>query len=229
MLEMLTGRRALDCNRPRNEQRLQEWMKPYMSHANKLQLAIDPQLEFRFPPKAAQKFCVLASQCIVRQPKGRPKMSEVVEGLTKVLELSYSYAPPISQSPQSPHPNHRESKSPRIRPRPPVRAPAPADPSDRSPLPVMGKHRHQQQQHLAGPSSPSQRDVDRLWRKSATDIRRSAPTSPTSHRQRFAISSGPAWRRSWGPPVKTVGGNSNNKESGLLSRTWFTKLFFRTL
>jgi hypothetical protein len=228
---MLTGRRALDSNRPRNEQRLQEWMKPYMSDANKLQLALDPQLEFRFPPKAAQKFCVLASQCIMRQPKGRPKMSEVVEGLTKVLELSYSYAPPISQSP---HPNHRDSKSPHSRPRPPVRAaPAPADLSGRSPLPVMVKHRHHPQQHLAaGPSSPpSHRDVDRVWRKSASDIRRSAPTSPTSHRQSFAISGGTGWRRSWGPPVKTVGAksNHNNKESGLLSRTWFTKLFFRTL
>ena len=228
MLEMLTGRRALDSNRPRNEQRLQEWMKPYMTDANKLQLAIDPQLEFRFPPKAAQKFCVLASQCIMRQPKGRPKMSEVVEGLTKVLELSYSYAPPISQSP---HPTHRDSsKSPHVRPRPPVRAPAPADLSGRSPpLPVvMGKHRHPQQHQLARPNSPSHRDVDRLWRKSASDIRRSAPTSPT----RFAISGGTGWRRSWGPPVKTVGAKSNtnnNKESGLLSRTWFTKLFFRTL
>lgn len=222
MLEMLTGRRALDNQRPKHEQRLLEWMKPYLTDANKLQLAVDSQLEFRFPPKAALKFCTLASQCLMRQPKGRPKMSEVVEGLTKVLEMSFSFAPPVAQSP---HASHRESKSPHIRPRAHARAPPPpADPLGRSPLPAVGKlHRHHQRQHLAGPSSPSHRDMEGLWRKSASDIRRSAPTSPTSHQHRLDSSGGTGWRRSWGPPVKSIGGKGNKE-----SRTWFTKLFFRS-
>lgn len=94
MLEMLTGRKVMDRNRPKSEQKLLEWVKPYISDQRKLHNVIDPQLEGRYPIKAAVKFANIATSCLVKQPKGRPKMSDVVEGLRKVLEMTFTWENP---------------------------------------------------------------------------------------------------------------------------------------
>ncbi|XP_024534751.1 serine/threonine-protein kinase PCRK2 isoform X1 [Selaginella moellendorffii] len=87
LLELLTGRKALDKNRPKNEQRLLEWVKPYISTSRKFHLIMDPSLEGHYPLQAAQKMASLAASCLTRQPKARPKMSELVEGLKQVLAI----------------------------------------------------------------------------------------------------------------------------------------------
>lgn len=94
MLEMLTGRKVMDRNRPKSEQKLLEWVKPYISDQRKLHNVIDPQLDGRYPIKAAVKFANIATSCLVKQPKGRPKMSDVVEGLRKVLEMTFTWENP---------------------------------------------------------------------------------------------------------------------------------------
>jgi len=88
LLEILTGRRAMDRNRPRLEQRLLEWVKPYINDSSKFHLAVDPSLETHYPTKAAMKFATIAIQCLVKQPKARPKMNAIVEGLNKVQEMT---------------------------------------------------------------------------------------------------------------------------------------------
>ncbi|KAL2533631.1 Protein kinase superfamily protein [Abeliophyllum distichum] len=45
LYELITGRRPLDRNRPRNEQKLLEWVKPHLSDAKKFRLILDPKLE----------------------------------------------------------------------------------------------------------------------------------------------------------------------------------------
>jgi hypothetical protein len=99
MLEMLTGRKVMDRNRPKSEQKLLEWVKPYISDQRKLHNVIDPQLEGRYPIKAAVKFANIATSCLVKQPKGRPKMSDVVEGLRKVLEMTFTWENPGTSLP----------------------------------------------------------------------------------------------------------------------------------
>ncbi|KAI3696744.1 hypothetical protein L6452_29262 [Arctium lappa] len=61
LYELITGRRPFDKNRPKNEQKLLEWVKPYRK-SRKLQLVIDSRLE--------------ADRCLSKDPKSRPKMSE---------------------------------------------------------------------------------------------------------------------------------------------------------
>lgn len=88
LLEILTGRRAMDRNRPRLEQRLLEWVKPFINDPRKFHLAMDPRLENIYPTKAAMKFATIAIQCLVKQPKARPKLIDIVEGLKKVLDMT---------------------------------------------------------------------------------------------------------------------------------------------
>lgn len=85
MYELITGRRAVERNLPRGEQKLLEWVKPFVSDSKKLHLILDPRLEGQYCIKSAQKLSALANKCVAKQPKSRPKMSEVVEMLGNII------------------------------------------------------------------------------------------------------------------------------------------------
>ncbi|XP_030926541.1 serine/threonine-protein kinase PCRK1-like [Quercus lobata] len=88
LYELITGRRPLDRNRPRSEQKLLEWVKPFLSDVKKFHQILDPRLEGNYPLKAAQKLAIVANRCLVRNPKSRPKMSEVLEMVIQITEAS---------------------------------------------------------------------------------------------------------------------------------------------
>jgi serine/threonine protein kinase len=87
LLEMLTGRRSMDKNRPNGEHNLVQWARPHLGDKKKLFQLLDPRLEGHFSIKGAQKAAQLAAQCLSRDPKARPRMSEVVETLKPLLTL----------------------------------------------------------------------------------------------------------------------------------------------
>ncbi|KAJ4882345.1 Protein kinase superfamily protein [Raphanus sativus] len=86
--ELITGRRPLDKNRPKGEQKLLEWVRPYLTDTKKFRLIIDPRLEGKYLIKPVQRLAVVANLCLARNPKARPKMSEVLEMVTKIVEAS---------------------------------------------------------------------------------------------------------------------------------------------
>ncbi|KAF5446931.1 hypothetical protein F2P56_032525, partial [Juglans regia] len=83
--ELITGRRAVERNLPRSEQKLLEWVRPYVSDSKKFHLIVDPRIEGQYCIKSAQKLASLANKCLMKQPKCRPKMSEVVEILGNII------------------------------------------------------------------------------------------------------------------------------------------------
>nr|BAH19927.1 AT3G09830 [Arabidopsis thaliana] len=88
LYELITGRRPVDRNRPKGEQKLLEWVRPYLSDTRKFKLILDPRLEGKYPIKSVQKLAVVANRCLVRNSKARPKMSEVLEMVNKIVEAS---------------------------------------------------------------------------------------------------------------------------------------------
>lgn len=95
LYELITGRRSVDRNLPRSEQKLLEWVKPYVSDPKKYHIIIDPRLEGKYCVKSVQKLISLANKCLMKQPKSRPKMSEVVEILGKIIETLDGIDPPV--------------------------------------------------------------------------------------------------------------------------------------
>lgn len=87
LLEMLTGRRSMDKNRPNGEHNLVEWARPHLGERRRFYRLLDPRLEGRFSIKGAQKAAQLAAHCLNRDPKARPLMSEVVEALKPLPNL----------------------------------------------------------------------------------------------------------------------------------------------
>ncbi|KAJ7292292.1 hypothetical protein O6H91_Y287600 [Diphasiastrum complanatum] len=86
LLELLTGRRALDSNLPRNEQYLMDWCKPYIGDNRKLRKIMDQRLGGQYDVETAERIASLACQCTLKIAKSRPKMRAVVEALKEIVE-----------------------------------------------------------------------------------------------------------------------------------------------
>ena len=85
-MEMLSGRRAIDKNRPSGEQCLVEWAKPYLSNKRRVFRVMDSRLEGQYSLTQAQRAATLAFQCLSVEPKYRPNMDEVVKALEQLRE-----------------------------------------------------------------------------------------------------------------------------------------------
>ncbi|KAM6573568.1 hypothetical protein CsatA_017648 [Cannabis sativa] len=87
LLEMLTGRRSMDKNRPNGEHNLVQWARPLFGDKRRFYRLMDPRFEGHFSIKGAQKAIEIAAHCLSRDPKARPLMSEVVEALKPLPKL----------------------------------------------------------------------------------------------------------------------------------------------
>ncbi|KAJ6381330.1 hypothetical protein OIU77_030079 [Salix suchowensis] len=86
VLEMLSGRRAIDKNRPPGQHNLVGWAKPYLTNKRRVFHVLDARLEGQCAPSGVQKLASLALQCLATEPKFRPNMDEVVMALEQLQE-----------------------------------------------------------------------------------------------------------------------------------------------
>ncbi|XP_073156535.1 inactive protein kinase SELMODRAFT_444075-like [Henckelia pumila] len=77
LLELVTGRKAIDINRPKGQQCLTEWARPLLE-AYAIGELLDPRLGSQYLEN--EVYCMLqaASLCIRRDPLERPRMSQVL-------------------------------------------------------------------------------------------------------------------------------------------------------
>ncbi|KAF7810035.1 putative serine/threonine-protein kinase PBL19 [Senna tora] len=88
LYEIITGRRALDRNRPTTEQKLLDWVKQYPADTSRFSMIIDPRLRNNFSPGSVRKVAKLADSCLKKNPQDRPTMSQIVESLEQALQCS---------------------------------------------------------------------------------------------------------------------------------------------
>ncbi|KAL9224657.1 hypothetical protein vseg_000673 [Gypsophila vaccaria] len=103
LLELLTGKRSLDKNRPPREQNLADWARPQLQSPRRLTRLMDPRLEGQYSEEGAQKAALLAYQCLSHRPRSRPTTSVIVKTLEALLEIVHDiptgpfvYTAPIS-------------------------------------------------------------------------------------------------------------------------------------
>lgn len=90
LLEMLTGRRVVDKNRPPGEQNLIEWAKPYLGSKRRILHVMDARIEGQYSIGGALRAATLAIKCLAIEPKYRPNMEEVVKALEQLVNLNTS-------------------------------------------------------------------------------------------------------------------------------------------
>lgn len=88
LLEIFTGLRALDPNRPTGQHNLVDWAKPLLGNKRNLKNLVDPRLEQNYPREGVFRLAVLALHCLALDPKTRPSITEVVETLEQIQNLT---------------------------------------------------------------------------------------------------------------------------------------------
>ncbi|KAI3730909.1 hypothetical protein L1987_62089 [Smallanthus sonchifolius] len=84
LLEILSGKKAIDKNRPPGEQNLVEWAIPCLTNKRRIFRVLDPRLDGQYSLGRALKVAALALQCLSMEPKLRPSMDVVVSTLEEL-------------------------------------------------------------------------------------------------------------------------------------------------
>lgn len=100
LLELLSGRRALDKTKVGVEQNLVDWAKPYLGDKRKLFRIMDTKLEGQYPQRGAFTAATLAMQCLNPDPKQRPRIADVLAALEEL---------PSPRNARHAQPEHRAS------------------------------------------------------------------------------------------------------------------------
>ncbi|KAF5741006.1 protein kinase 2B chloroplastic isoform X2 [Tripterygium wilfordii] len=111
LLELLSGRRAVDKSKVGVEQNLVDWAKPYLGDKRRLFRIMDTKLGGQYPQKSAYMAANLALQCLSADAKLRPKMSEVLATLKQIESpKSASKHYPFEQQIQTVHPGKSSTR-----------------------------------------------------------------------------------------------------------------------
>ncbi|KAF7134316.1 hypothetical protein RHSIM_Rhsim08G0157600 [Rhododendron simsii] len=128
LLELLSGRPAVDKEKVGGEQKLVEWAKSHLDDKRKIFRLMDTKLGGQYPRKGALILATLGMSCVNLDSRSRPQMDEVLRILEKIPSLKcvsvgspwdrQTLPSPVSKSPKqldlpSPiTPNPRESLLP---------------------------------------------------------------------------------------------------------------------
>ncbi|KAM1073587.1 hypothetical protein PS2_018318 [Malus domestica] len=93
LLEMVSGRRVVDKNRPSGEHNLVEWAKPYLASKRKVFKIFDARIEGQYSLSDALKVVNLAIHCLAADPKSRPNMNDLVITLEQLQKSEPSQVP----------------------------------------------------------------------------------------------------------------------------------------
>ncbi|WOL14606.1 inactive protein kinase [Canna indica] len=91
LLELVTGRKAVDINRPKGQQCLTEWARPLLEEYA-IEELVDPRLGNDYSEDEIHCMLHAASLCIRRDPHARPRMSQVLRILEGDMVMDSNYA-----------------------------------------------------------------------------------------------------------------------------------------
>ncbi|KAH9703384.1 serine/threonine-protein kinase PBL27 [Citrus sinensis] len=109
LLEIITGRKAIDNTRAAGEHNLVAWARPLFKDRRKFSQMADPTLQGQYPVRGLYQALAVAAMCVQEQPNMRPLIADVVTALTYLACQKYD---PESQPVQS---SRTGSSTPRIR------------------------------------------------------------------------------------------------------------------
>ncbi|KAG0541242.1 hypothetical protein BDA96_03G479200 [Sorghum bicolor] len=88
LLELVTGRRAVDSTRPAAEQLLVAWAMPMLRDSKRYRELADPLLRGDFPERDLKQAVAVAAMCLQEEPSARPLMSDAAMTLAYLAEAA---------------------------------------------------------------------------------------------------------------------------------------------
>ncbi|KAF5930911.1 hypothetical protein HYC85_031784 [Camellia sinensis] len=89
LLEIITGRKAIDNMRPTAEQNLVAWARPLFKDRRKFPQMADPVLEGKYPTRGLYQALAIAAMCVQEQPNMRPLIADIVTALNYLASQTY--------------------------------------------------------------------------------------------------------------------------------------------
>ncbi|KAK6942872.1 Serine-threonine/tyrosine-protein kinase, catalytic domain [Dillenia turbinata] len=99
LLEIITGRKAIDNSKAAGEHNLVAWARPLFKDTRKFAQAADPSLQGRYPTRGLYQALSIAAMCVQEEPNMRPLIADVVTALNFLASQTYN---PETQGIQSP-------------------------------------------------------------------------------------------------------------------------------
>lgn len=84
LYELIAGKLPLERNQHENKQQLVKMVKSYID-SKRFRLTVDSRLEDNYSITSAKKLSIIAARCLSKNPKSRPKMSEVLEMVDELI------------------------------------------------------------------------------------------------------------------------------------------------
>ncbi|XWS75081.1 hypothetical protein CRYUN_Cryun01aG0054400 [Craigia yunnanensis] len=109
LLEIITGRKAIDNSRAGGEQNLVAWARPLFKDRRKFAQMADPLLQGQYPVRGMYQALAVAAMCVQEQPNMRPLIADVVTALTYLASQKYD------SETQSVQGSRTSSSTPRMR------------------------------------------------------------------------------------------------------------------
>ncbi|KAJ4751113.1 Kinase superfamily protein [Rhynchospora pubera] len=98
LLELISGRRAIDTAKPTQEQNLVTWAMPMFRDQKRYPELIDPLIEDDYPSKALNQAVAVAAMCLQDEASVRPMMADVVMALSFLTGPSHDTPSPASST-----------------------------------------------------------------------------------------------------------------------------------
>lgn len=89
LLEIITGRRAIDNRRSGAETNLVSWARPLFKDRKKFHQMADPSLEGQYPVRGLYQALAIAAMCVQEQPNMRPLVADIVTALNYLASQTY--------------------------------------------------------------------------------------------------------------------------------------------
>ncbi|XP_047316813.1 probable serine/threonine-protein kinase PBL18 [Impatiens glandulifera] len=105
LIELLSGRRAIDNTKSGHEKKLVEWAWPNLDQKLGVVRIMDTKLGGQYPRRAASIAAMLAKQCTHLDAKARPQMVQVLSILEELPSARYMYPSSMDQQVVSQNPS----------------------------------------------------------------------------------------------------------------------------
>ncbi|XP_031396876.1 probable serine/threonine-protein kinase PBL7 isoform X1 [Punica granatum] len=89
LLEIISGRKAIDNSKSAGEQNLVAWARPLFRDRKKFMQIADPTLQGQYPTRGLYQALAIAAMCVQEQPNLRPVIADVVTALSYLASQKY--------------------------------------------------------------------------------------------------------------------------------------------
>lgn len=96
LLELITGRKAIDQIKPSGEQNLVAWARPLFKDRRKFGQMADPKLRGHFPVRGLFQALAVAAMCLHEQAASRPLIADVVTALNFLASQTCDATPVLN-------------------------------------------------------------------------------------------------------------------------------------